>query len=105
MPRGSRIVDAQGIVHDVARFVIAMDGEAKEVGKGWVAEYGVVRQFWPPTTELGDALVMTTDAELSFATENLGEGAPKAICNFDARTQREREVSLEVRYRQRQCGC
>jgi hypothetical protein len=86
MPRGSRIVDAQGIVHDVARFVIAMDGEAKEVGKGWVAEYGVVRQFWPPTTELGDALVMTTDAELSFATENLGEGAPKAICNFDART-------------------
>ena len=86
MPRGSRIVDADNIVHDVARFVIAYEGEAKEVGHGWVAENGTIRQFWPPTTVLGNALVMTTDTEESRATAGVDQAPPQAICNFDCRT-------------------
>lgn len=88
MPRGSRIVDINGIVHDVARFVVAIAGEAKEIGKGWIAATGTVRQFWPPTTVLGDAIIMTTDTEESYANAALGEAPPQALCNYDARTGR-----------------
>ena len=86
MPRGSRIVDIDGIVHDVARFVTAYSGEAKEIGGGWVSENGTIRQFWPPTTVLGDALVLSPETEESRATRGVGETPPSAICNFDCRT-------------------
>lgn len=85
MPRGSRIVDIEGMVHDVARFVMGYNGEAKEVGNAWVAADGVVCQFWPPTTELGNAIIMTTDTEVSYAAAPVGT-EPRAVCNFDART-------------------
>ncbi len=89
MPKGSRIVDIQGVVHDVENFTVAYQGEAKVIGRALVAEFGIAREFWPPTTTPGTPIVMDTDTELSYDIDPQGgTEVPLAICNFDARTGR-----------------
>jgi len=88
MTRGSRIVDVYATVQDVEQFYIAIDGVVNSVAEAYIAETGVIHQFWPPTVQQGDAIVMTTDTEESYATAKLGEGLAEALCSWDCRTGR-----------------
>jgi hypothetical protein len=90
MPKGCRIVDERFTVQDVDNFVVAQNGVAYSIGRALVAENGTAREFWPPTVTACDPIVMTTATETSWDIEavNAPEGAPKAICNYDARTGR-----------------
>ena len=70
-------------------FVVSYQGEAKVIGRALVAEFGIAREFWPPTTTPGTPIVMDTDTELSYDIDPQGgTEVPLAICNFDARTGR-----------------
>lgn len=86
MTRGSRIVDAYQIVQNVEQFYIALDGVVNSIAEGYVAEGGVVRQFWPPTVEDGNGIVLTTDTEESYATKEVGQGPVDALCSWNCRT-------------------
>lgn len=88
MSRGARIVDKRFTVQDVEQFYIAVNGQAKSVAEAYVADAGVIRQFWPPTTTAGNTIVMTAETEESYATKKAGEGAAIALCSWDARTGR-----------------
>jgi hypothetical protein len=88
MSRGSRIVDERFTVQNVEQFIISLNGESNSVAEGYVADEGVVRQFWPPTVIIDDPIVLTTDTELSYASHPVSEGEVRAICNYDARTGR-----------------
>lgn len=85
MPRGSRIVDVRNTVQDVADFYISHGGESRKLAEGYVAQYGIVRQFWPSTMGESDPIVMTSATELSYAA---GPGSIEAICTYDSRTSR-----------------
>jgi hypothetical protein len=90
MPKGARIVDERNTVQETENFVIAVSGVAKTVGRALVAKDGIAREFWPPTVDECDPIVLTTDTETSWDIEaqNSPDGVPKAIANFDARTGR-----------------
>lgn len=88
MTRGSRIVDVRNVVQNVEQFYIALNGVANSVAEGYVADAGVIRQFWPPTVQDEGSIVLDTEDEYSYATVKQGEGFPKALCNYDARTGR-----------------
>jgi hypothetical protein len=85
MPRGSRIVDIAGQVQPVEQFYVAYEGTINLLGSGFVSALGIVRQFWPSTVTDGSAIVLTPEAETSYAT---AESAAKAICDLDVRTGR-----------------
>jgi len=88
MTRGSRIVDERFTVQTTEQFLIALNGVANLVAEGYIADQGVVRQFWPSTLGVDDPIIMTTDANLSYATGEVGQGEVRALCNYDARTGR-----------------
>jgi hypothetical protein len=88
MTRGSRIVDERFTVQNVEQFYISLNDVSNSVAEGYVADLGVVRQFWPPTLTADDPIVMTTDTELSYAAHPVSEGEVRAVCNYDARTGR-----------------
>jgi hypothetical protein len=90
MPKGARIVDERNTVQETENFVVAVGGVAYTVGRALVVENGTAREFWPPTVEECDPIVLTTDTETSWDIEaqNSPNGVPKAIANFDARTGR-----------------
>lgn len=81
MARGSRIVDVNQVVQDVDEIYIAYNGQSMQIGEGYVAAAGVVRQFWPPTIVSQSGIVMDTASEVSFA---FSEAPAKAICNYNA---------------------
>ena len=86
MARGSRIVDAGNIVQDVDDFFIAYNDEIKQVGQAFIAEAGVIRQFWPKTAREftnEPQIVMDETAVESYDSDTT---TAKAICNYDCRT-------------------
>jgi hypothetical protein len=87
MPKGSRIVDINGVVHDVENFVVAVSGEAKVIGRALVAEFGIAREFWPPTTVPGTPIVMDTALETAWDIKPTSDQA-QAVVTYDARTGR-----------------
>ena len=88
MSRGSRIVDLYNTVQNVEQFYIALNGVVNSVAEGYIAETGVIRQFWPPTLADQNAIILTTEEELSYATRNVGEGEVRALCSYEANTGR-----------------
>ena len=87
MPKGSRIVDINGVVHDVENFVVAVSGEAKVIGRALVAEFNIAREFWPPTTVPGSPIVMDTVQEVAWDIKPTSEQAVASV-TYDARTGR-----------------
>lgn len=85
MAKGVRIVDSLQIVQDVDHLFIAYGGQSMEIGTGFVADAGVVRQFWPKDTINTTGITWTADSDLSYSAVSTPDTA-KAICNFDART-------------------
>ncbi len=90
MPKGSRIVDQNNTVQDVADFYIALNGKSNRVVRALVADKAVSREFWPPTVATCNPLVLTTTEETSWDIKAINDplGVPKAICDFDAATGR-----------------
>ena len=86
--RGSRIVDERFTVQTTEQFLIALNGVANSVAEGYIADMGVVRQFWPPNLTADNPIIMTTDTELSYATATVNPAGVEAICTYDARTGR-----------------
>lgn len=83
MPRGSRIVDQLQTVQDVKEFYVSSGGKVRKVAEGYVADAGIVRQFWPKTTTYGSGIVMDTVAATSY---EVGSAPVRALCTFDAQS-------------------
>jgi len=50
MPRACRIVDDAGVVHNVIQLKIVVNGIVRTISRAYVAQSGVVRQYWPEAT-------------------------------------------------------
>jgi len=48
MPRACRVVDDAGVVHNVIQLKIVVNGVVRTIARAYVAQSGVVRQYWPP---------------------------------------------------------
>jgi hypothetical protein len=83
MPRGSRIVDQLQTVQDVKEFYVSSGAKVRKVAEGYVADAGVVRQFWPKNTTYGSGVVMDNVAATSY---EVGTETARAICTFDAQS-------------------